>query len=113
MICAILGVGLVRAEQMENLQLRGRQLLTGGKAGFEEMRVERRLRPHRRHQPLAPCFVAVPVQGSPAAGSTAVPYTLTVRMKLVLRRRVQRRRQSLAPPSSRLRCRAMAVRTFK
>ena len=43
-----LGVGLVGAEQMENLQLRGRQLLTGGKAGFEEMRVERRLRPHRR-----------------------------------------------------------------
>ena len=40
-----LGVGLVGAEQMENLQLRGRQLLTGGKAGFEEMRVERRLRP--------------------------------------------------------------------
>ena len=32
-----LGVGLVRAEQMENLQLRGRQLLAGGKAGFEEM----------------------------------------------------------------------------
>ncbi len=27
-----LGVGLVGAEQMENLQLRGRQLLTGGKA---------------------------------------------------------------------------------
>ena len=42
-----LGVGLVGAEQMENWQLRGRQLLTGGKAGFEEMRVERRLRPHR------------------------------------------------------------------
>ena len=35
-----LGVGFVRTEQMENLQL-----LAGGKAGFEEMRVERRLRP--------------------------------------------------------------------
>ena len=43
-----LGVGLVRAEQMENLQLRGRQLLIRGKAGFEEMRVERRLRPRHR-----------------------------------------------------------------
>ena len=42
------GIALVRADKMENLQLRGRQLLTGGKAGFEEMRVERRLRPHRR-----------------------------------------------------------------
>ena len=30
---------------MQNLQLRGRQLLAGGKAGFEEMRVERRLAP--------------------------------------------------------------------
>ena len=57
-----LGVGLVRADEMQNLQFRGRQLLAGGKAGFEEMRVERRLRPHRRHQPLAPCLVAVPVQ---------------------------------------------------
>ena len=27
-----LGVGLVGADQMQNLQLRGRQLLTGGKA---------------------------------------------------------------------------------
>ena len=43
-----LGVGLVRTEQMENLQFRGRQLLAGSKAGFEEMRVERRLRPPRQ-----------------------------------------------------------------
>ena len=40
-----LGVGFVRTEQMENLQFRGRQLLAGSKAGFEEMWVERRLRP--------------------------------------------------------------------
>ena len=44
-----LGIGLVRAEKMQNLQLRGRQLLAGGKARREKMRVERRLHPHCRH----------------------------------------------------------------
>ncbi|EEC58506.1 hypothetical protein BACPEC_00638 [[Bacteroides] pectinophilus ATCC 43243] len=92
-----LGVGLVRTEQMENLQLRGRQLLTGGKAGFEEMRVERRLRPHRRHQPLAPCFVAVPVQRFQQRQHRRAVYADGAD-EAVLRRRVQRRRQSLAPP---------------
>ena len=92
-----LGVGLVRAEQMQNLQLRGRQLLAGGKAGFEEMRVERRLRPHRRHQPLAPCLVAVPVQRLQQRQHRRAVYADGAD-EAVLRCRVQRRRQSLAPP---------------
>ena len=92
-----LGVGLVRTEQMENLQFRGRQLLAGSKAGFEEMRVERRLRPHRCHQPLAPCFVAVPVQRFQQRQHRRAVYADGAD-ESVLRRRIQRRRQSLAPP---------------
>ena len=91
-----LGVGLVRTEQMENLQLRWRQLLAGSKAGFEEMRVERRLRPHRCHQPLAPCFVAVPVKCFQQRQHRRAVYADGAD-EAVLRRRIQRRRQSLAP----------------
>ena len=61
------------------------------------MRVERRLRPHRCHQPLAPCFVAVPVQCFQQRQYRRAVYADGAD-EAVLRRRIQRRRQSLAPP---------------
>ena len=89
-----LGVGLVRAEQMQNLQLRGRQLLAGGKAGFEKMRVDRRLRPHRR-QSLAPPLVPLAVQGN---GSQDIQVNAVDDAGAVLDVRLQRgKRQACRP----------------
>lgn len=66
-----LGVGFVRTEQMENLQFRGRQLLAGSKAGFEEMRVERRLRPRQKAGRRPPAPSSAPCTETPSGSRAA------------------------------------------
>lgn len=109
MICAISALDLSAQRRWRICSSVGVSSSPGSKAGFEEMRVERRLRPHRCHQPLAPCFVAVPVQRFQQRQHRRAVYADGAD-ESVLRRRVQRRRQSLAPPLILLRRRAMAVR---
>lgn len=89
-------VALVCADQVQNLQLHGRQRLTEGKPRLQKAGVIGCLRPYIGHQPLMPFDVSVPLQFLQQRQNRRA-IDADGADKAVLRRRIQRASQPLLP----------------